>query len=206
MMNAMKNDVSYWNDAYVEGVTPWDKGAVSPPLKSWLTAHESLLPRGSKLLVPGCGPGHEVGWLHDLGFEVYGLDAAAAGLALARKNYPQVPIARWLLQDLFALPEQLCGAFDAVVEHTCLSALPPVYRADYARAVMSLLRPGGLLVGCWYVNPDLDPGEQGPPFPLPVAELEGMFPTDVEVVASYVPKNSFPGREGRELLQVLRRC
>ena len=41
----------------------------------------------------------------------------------------------------------LRGAFDVVLEHTCMSALPPALRSSYRRGIDLLLRPGGRLIG-----------------------------------------------------------
>ena len=67
------------------------------------------------------------------------------------------------------------------------------------------MRSGGLLIGVWFINPDLDRGEEGPPFPLNVADLTALFPDGYETVEDYVPNVSFKGREGRERVRVLRR-
>ncbi|MGZ8899312.1 MAG: methyltransferase domain-containing protein, partial [Limisphaerales bacterium] len=66
-------------------------------------------------------------------------------------------------------------------------------------------RRGGLLVGVWYINPCLEPGYEGPPFPFSVAELTGLFAEGYEVVEDYVPAVAFAGREGRERVRVLRK-
>jgi hypothetical protein len=97
------------------------------------------------------------------------------------------------------------GAFDFVLEHTCMSALPPALRADYRRGVDLALRPGGLLVGLWYINPALDPGRDGPPYPFSVPDLTALFAEGYEMVEDYTPDVAFEGREGRERLRVLRR-
>jgi methyl halide transferase len=47
-----------WESAYVLGETPWDKGFASPPL-SWFLQLGQWLPAG-RVLVPGCGRGHDV--------------------------------------------------------------------------------------------------------------------------------------------------
>jgi hypothetical protein len=109
--------------------------------------------------------------------------------------------------DLFDLAPDLRGEFDVVIEHTCLSGMPPALRPQYAAGVRAALKPGGLgqITGVWYINPDLDPGESGPPFPLPVEELDALFAGDFEIIADYVPENSFAGRLGRERVRVLRR-
>jgi methyl halide transferase len=191
-----------WESSYAQGIAPWDRGSVSPPLRSWFQAHG--IPSG-RVLVPGCGHGHEVAFLHQLGAEVYGLDIAPTGLQGAGRLHPEVPLDRWLLADLFALPAELKGSFTMVVEHTCLSGMPPELRTAYADAVLDALQPGGLIIGVWFIQPDLDPGESGPPFPLPVHELDAMFTGRAEILEDEVPANSFPGREGRERLRILRK-
>jgi methyl halide transferase len=92
-----------------------------------------------------------------------------------------------------------------VLEHTCMCSLPPKLRADYRRGIDLTLRHGGLLIGVWYIEPALDPGEEGPPYPFSVAELTSLFAKDYEIVDDYVPDVAFQGREGRERVRVLRR-
>jgi hypothetical protein len=87
-----------------------------------------------------------------------------------------------------------------------MSALHPTLRASYRRGIDFSLRPGGLLIGVWYINPDLDPGEEGPPFPFGVPDLTALFADGYEIVADYIPNVAFRGREGRERLRVLRRA
>ena len=97
------------------------------------------------------------------------------------------------------------GTFDVVLEHTCLSGLPPSLRLDYRRGIDLTLRPGGLLIGVWYINPDLDPGEEGPPFPLSVPDLTALFAEGYTVVSDYVPDVGYESRIGRERVRVLSR-
>ena len=67
----------------------------------------------------------------------------------------------------------------------------------------SLLKPGGLLVGVFYINPEMDPGETGPPFGISTDELTALFAERFQVVESHVPAAAYPGREGRECVRVL---
>lgn len=83
--------------------------------------------------------------------------------------------------------------------------IAPTLRADYRRGIDLTLRPGGVLIGVWFINPALDPGELGPPFPFSVADLTALFAEGYEIVEDYVPDVAFPGREGRERVRVLRR-
>lgn len=87
-----------------------------------------------------------------------------------------------------------------------MSALPPALRADYRRGIDQMLRPGGLLIGVWFISPRLDPGEEGPPFAFPVPELTALFAEGYAIVADYVPDVSFDTRVGQERVRVLRRA
>lgn len=192
-----------WENCYLEKNTPWDKGAASPPLSAWVQRKKLE----GRALVPGCGIGHDVVMLAEAGLDACGADLAATAVRRARETYPE-HASRFHLRDLFSLPEdpEWGGTFDFVFEHTCLCALPPLLRADYARAVHALLKPGGLLVGVWFIQPEMDPGEDGPPFGIPVEELDALFPASQwRVEEDFVPAEAYAGREGRERLRTLRK-
>jgi hypothetical protein len=189
-----------WDELYQKGEVFWDKGTSSPPMQQYLERH----PVNGRALVPGCGRGHEVVLALKHGLDATGLDIAPTGVAEARALYPQLA-ERFVVGDLFNPPAAMRGAFDVVLEHTCLSALPPAMRADYRRAIDLALRRGGLLIGVWYIHPNLDPGEAGPPFPFSVPDLTALFAEGYEIVDDYVPEVAFGGREGRERMRVLRR-
>ena len=188
-------NITDWNQAYQENFTPWDKGLPAPPLVEWLAS--PML--SGRVLVPGCGLGHDVAYLVSLGIDAYGLDIAPAAVARAKEHYPQLA-ERFVCADLF----EFRGQYDAIVEHTCLCALPPEWRVKYRDAVASLLKPGGLLVGVFFINPEMDPGETGPPFGISMDELTALFAERFQVVESRAPNTAYPGREGRECLRVLR--
>lgn len=189
-----------WDQQYRRGEAFWDKGVPAPPMKQYL---ERNVVRG-RSLVPGCGRGHEVALAMAHGLDATGLDIAPTGVAEARALYPQFA-ERFVTGNLFDPPAEMHSAFDVVLEHTCMSALPPAMRADYRRGIDLTLRRGGLLIGVWFINPALDPGEEGPPFPFGEADLTALFAGDYEIMEDYVPDVSFAGREGRERVRVLRR-
>lgn len=86
-----------------------------------------------------------------------------------------------------------------------MSGLNPSLRPDYRRGLDLTLKPGGLLIGVWYINPDLDPGEVGPPFPFSVPDLTAFFAVGYDIVDDYVPDLAFANRTGRERVRVLKR-
>ncbi|HEY5626559.1 MAG TPA: methyltransferase domain-containing protein [Nitrospira sp.] len=189
-----------WDEKYRTGEAFWDKGAPAPAMKQYLERHAV---RGHAL-VPGCGRGHEVALAVEQGLDATGLDIAPTGVAEARALYPHLA-ERFVLGDLFDPPKDMRNAYDVILEHTCMSALPPTLRTDYRRGIDLTLQRGGLLIGVWYINPALDPGEVGPPFPFNVADLTTLFAEGYEVIHDYVPDVAFAGREGRERVRVLRR-
>ena len=189
-----------WEEIYQKGEVFWNKGEASPPMKQYLERH----PVRGRALVPGCGHGHEVALAVEHGLDAIGLDIAPTGVAEARALYPKLAD-RFVVGDLFNPPAELRGAFDVVLEHTCLSGLHPSLRADYRRGIDLTLKRGGLLIGVWFIEPDLDPGDEGPPFPFSVPDLTALFAQDYEVVEDYVPDVSFPTRVKQERLRVLRR-
>lgn len=189
-----------WEEKYQKGEVFWNRGAASPPLKQYLEHH----PVSGRSLVPGCGHGHEVALAMKFGLDATGLDIAPTGIAAARALYPHLA-ERFVVGDLFNPPEAMRGAFDAVLEHTCMSGLHPTLRADYRHGIDLTLRPGGLLIGVWFINPNLDPGDEGPPFPFSVPDLTALFAQGYEIVEDYVPEVAFESRIGRERLRVLRR-
>ncbi|MDB6134426.1 MAG: SAM-dependent methyltransferase [Verrucomicrobiales bacterium] len=198
-----------WQQEYENGSTPWDKGAPAPALVDYLQEHGPL--RG-RVLVPGCGTGSDIIPLAAAGADqVTGLDIAPLAVEAARKRLAALPdaVVAVELADLFtdcARPP-LAGTFDAVWEHTCYCAIPPERRPDYVRAMASALKPGGLLLGVFYLNP-WDPEEdqdQGPPFGCTEESLEASFSPAFDLLESRRPARAYPGREGREVVRLMRR-
>lgn len=189
-----------WEEKYQKGEVYWDKGAPSPPLQQYLERH----PARGRALVPGCGHGHEVALAVKLGLDAIGLDIAPTAIAGARAMYPQIA-QRFVTGDFFNPTPEMRGAFDMVLEHTCMSGLHPSLRPDYRRGLDLTLKRGGLLIGVWYINPDLDPGDEGPPYPFSVPDLTALFAFGYDLVDDYVPDLAFANRTGRERVRVLRR-
>ena len=187
-----------WESHYQQKDTPWEKGAPSPGLVDFLAAE----PVRGRVLVPGCGFGHDVRALAATADEVVGLDLAPSAVKAAER-LPKVGVERYVQGDLFALPPAMRGAFDWVFEHTCFCAIDPAQRPAYVEAVAGALQPGGRLLAVFYLDPgNTSPGE-GPPFEVSVAELDRLFLPRFTLLREWLPQRAYPGREGREWMRVM---
>jgi len=176
-----------WESRYQTGDMPWEKGAPSPGLVEYLKHNPPL---DGRILVPGCGFGHDVRAISLPSNEVTGIDIAPSAI---RETYR--------LADLFNLPPEFLGQFDWVWEHTCFCAIDPAMRRAYAQAVAGALRRDGRLLAVFYLNPD-HAGE-GPPFGVTPAELDAFFGDAFELEREWTPEKNHPGREGRERMRLL---
>ncbi|MBU3665368.1 MAG: methyltransferase domain-containing protein [Chthoniobacterales bacterium] len=187
-----------WNRRYEEGDTPWEKGVAHPVLGG-------MLARGvldGRVLVPGCGTGHDVRELSRFGLAPVGLDVAPLAIERARAHAPAGEES-YQLGDLFDPHDEWLGAFDGVFEHTCFCAIDPARRADYVRAVSSVLKPGGRLLAVFYADPDN--GGEGPPFGCTRGELDALFGENFRLLEEHFEIPTYPEREGRELLRLYER-
>lgn len=184
-----------WEDRYRAGDTPWEKGRGHPALADWLTKNGIA----GRVLVPGCGSGHDVRLIAARGAEVVGFDIAPSAMPAAG-SFSKVGNERYVRGDLFDPPAEWTGTFDWVFEHTCFCAISPTMRENYARSVAKLLKPGGRLLAIFYLDPD---HEGGPPYGCTVEELDRLFSAFfLEEERDHLP--TYEGREGRERLRVLR--
>lgn len=187
-----------WEAQYQKGETPWDKGGPSPGLLDALAVE----PLRGRVLVPGCGAGHDVRAIAPQAEEVIGIDIAPSAIEVARR-FPRVGREHYEHADLFSLPAEMRGSFDWVWEHTCFCAIDPTMRKAYVEAVAGALRPGGKLLAVFYLDPGNASPDEGPPFEVSVAELDRLFLPRFTLIREWLPLHAYPGREGREWMRIL---
>ena len=171
-----------WEALYLAGDTRWEKGEASPGLVDFLECHPDL-PRG-RVLVPGCGYGHDVRAWASAGFTAAGLDLAPSAVRLSREHTPpDLEGVKFTLGNFLALDTG--ELFDWVFEHTLYCAIDPAQRPDYVAAVRRSLKPGGGLLAVHYLIPDLE----GPPFGTTAEEVETRFGEVFELIKSWVPRS-----------------
>lgn len=192
-----------WEGRYREDTAGWDFGEVVPALEDWLVDQP---PVTGKVVVPGCGRGHEAAAVADKWPEavVVGVDLSETAVREAQEGYI-FPNLRYDTGDFFAAS----GKDDlvAIIEHTCFCAIPPELRPVYRDTAARRLRAGGLLIAVFYLHPEETEGDpdDGPPWGCSVPELNGLFDELFETLVSQVPARAFEGRKNRELFRVLRR-
>jgi SAM-dependent methyltransferase len=190
MQTAGSSEAAYWQQRYAVGDTPWDKGVAHPALEVWLQKNPPAA--GAKVLVPGCGSGHEVRAWEAAGARAVGLDIAPGAVDLA-SSFGGSGV--YHTGSIFAPPAGWQETFDWIFEHTCFCAFEPKDRPLYARSIDKLLRPGGCFLAIFYMRPDHD---ESPPYGSEEAELLELFAPGLRPLSRHIAEPTFPGREGRE--------
>ena len=180
-----------WELRYQTGDTPWEKGEASPGLVDFLQSDRAI-PKG-RVLVPGCGCGHDARAWAERGFVVTGLDLAPSAVRLAREktNAALQPTVEFVEADFLAQQPQ--EPFDWLFEHTLYCAIDPSCRDAYRVAAGRWLKPGGHFLAVHYLIPDADE----PPFGTSVDEVVARFSNDFELLDSWIPR-TYPNRLGKE--------
>lgn len=166
-----------------------------PRLAAWIAAEPGPL----RVLIPGCGTGYEARAFHERGHDVLAIDFSDAALEATRRELGTLG---GLIQkaDFFHFEAE---PFDLVYERALLCALPRARWHDWAQRMVELVKPGGRLVGFYYI----DDNERGPPFGIGVRELALLLDADFSIVQDtpIPPAQSLAVFQGKERWQVWRR-
>lgn len=132
------------------------------------------LPEGATVLVPLCGKSLDLGWLHQQGHRVIGIELSHIAIAaffaerglqpqrqrLGRfQRYWAGTLELWC-GDLFDLRREDLGNVAAVYDCAALTALPAASRGHYVRQLSALLGTGGQMLLLTTESAD-DPAEAG---------------------------------------------
>ncbi len=197
---ATVSDAAFWSDLYARGGDGWELRQPAPPLVEFV---ERTPPPPGRVAVPGCGRGHDVRYLARRGYAAVGFDFSPAAIGAARALARAEGVAaEFVERDLFTLARDYAHAFDGAWEYTCLCAIDPRRRDEYARTMAAIVRPGGWLLACVF---PLRRRGAGPPFHVPRAEIRRrLVPAGFRVERAYAPRSIGP-RQGNEWMVLLRK-
>lgn len=188
-------DKDYWTNRYLTSDTGWDIGEASRPIKEYI---DQLEVDDKKILIPGCGYGHEGEYLWRKGFRnVYFLDFSELPLEYIKARCPDIPSDHFICKSIFDLED----SFDLILEQTLFCALDPSLRKDYVKKLASLLTPSGKIVGLLF-GKEL---EDGPPFGGTKPEYLKLFGEHFSEIYIEDCYNSVPKREGSEVFINIRK-
>lgn len=183
---------------------PWEFAGVPADLQKFLKPKTkgSVAANRGRVLIPGCGSGHEIRAFIDAGFEVVALDFSAKAVERARKLAGPEFAQHIVLGDFFT-HDLGPGTFDFVYERSFLCSLTPDRREAYRNRVFSLLKSGGCLVGYFYYQiPDL---AKGPPFGFAWGTADELFARHFILTKDVAVADSLPVFAGHERWQEQRR-
>ena len=176
----------FWEERYSTGRMPWDIGQVAPAFVKYFSNQHlafSIQKNFDNVAVLGCGRGHDAfyiaGEVAQPRFQVHGFDFSDSAIRycdeLKEKNNLQNIYFHQV--DFFELlnNKRWKNYFDYIIEHTSLAAIDPNQRKEYTKLIKYLLKPGGKLIGLFFVKPK-ELG--GPPFGIEVKEARELFKDD----------------------------
>jgi SAM-dependent methyltransferase len=148
----------YWTNKYLATENPgWNLNGPAEAFKDMLPRLK--LPK-SRILVLGCGEGHDAAFFAKAGHVVTGVDFSAEAIARGQKKYAQVDGLSFVHSNIFDLPSDWNHSFDIVIEHTCFCAIPPDQRDELVRLYRRMLHEEGQLMGVFFAMEK----RHGPPY------------------------------------------
>ncbi len=166
---------AFWQERFESQSMPWDRGEPNPALAPLLA--QGIVPAGARVLVPGCGAGHEVALLAAAGYRTIGVDYAPAAVGLTRERLERAGLDAEVIEaDL--LEWSPADALDAVWDQACLCALHPDLWVAYAHRLASWVAPGGTLMLMAVQTERAGRREgriEGPPYHCDVNAMRALF-------------------------------
>lgn len=189
------NQPQFWDNKYINNETKWDIGQPTPAFVKYF---QSLKNKNKKILIPGCGCGHDAIFLANLGFDVYALDFSkkATNILLEKAKISNAQL-HVLNKDFFNLNE-FDSFFDIVLEYTFFCAILPDKRPDYIKQVNNLLKINGEYIGFLLpINKDIN--EEGPPYGVNIDDTINNFSIYFTIIECSKSEYSIEPRKETEI-------
>ena len=182
---------SFWDNHYSSNHTPWQ---IETPQQA-LTQYIESISSSKKILVPGCGTCPELKYLSETRHDITGLDISALAV---QKAGEEIKEANLLVGDFFEHPFEN-NSFDIIYERTFFCALHPTQRHHYAQRMKDLLKPGGKLVGYFFIHQK----ETGPPFGITEQDFIEIIKPYFTIEEKVLARDSIEFFQGKEYWYIL---
>lgn len=188
----------FWSERYQKSETPWDMEGANPALKSILP---QLKLAKQKVLVPGCGRGHDAALLAEQGHIVTAVDFSSDAIAEAKRIYGGIANLTFVQADIFEFVKLHAGTFDLIFEHTLYCAIDPALRNSLVTAWKKALQPRGQILAIFFAISK----RTGPPFGGSEWELRARLKKDFHFIYWTRWQHSVERRQGMELMVLAQR-
>ncbi|KAK4047039.1 Proteasome subunit alpha type-2 [Microbotryomycetes sp. JL221] len=201
-----------WDQAWKQGLTPWDSSDVQPALRELVDSKWDQIGVpwsdlvGKPALVAGCGRGLDATFFAARGLETVGMDLSETAIETAKQTLAssENPPSNVQFQMAnffdFEPPQNL---YTLAYDYTFFCAIPHSLRPKWAQRYADVIRQGGLLITLEFPIDGDRPG--GPPFSVSEEAYEQVLSPNFDKVYSAKPGQSAEGHEGREMIVVWKR-
>jgi SAM-dependent methyltransferase len=183
----------YWQSVYqTEGQPGWDLQQPAEALKDMI--QRVKFPK-SRILVLGCGEGHDAALFAQAGHVVTAVDFSPEGIKRGREKYKELSNLTFVQENIFNLPQDWNYTFDVVIEHTCFCAIPTQQRKNLISVWRRMLHEEGQLMGVFFSMLK----RAGPPYGASEFELRDLLKPYFQILFWGRWRQSLPRRQGKEL-------
>ena len=183
----------YWADVYdTDGNPGWNLNQPAEAFKDMI--QRIKLPK-SRILVLGCGEGHDAALFAEAGHVVTAVDFSKEGLKRGKEKYGHLQNLFFHEMNIFHIPQEWNHSFDVVIEHTCFCAIPTEQRNEMVRLWRRMLHEEGQLMAVFFAMEK----RAGPPYGATEWELRKRLQDHFQFLFWGRWRQSLPQRQGREL-------
>ena len=196
-MSISKPDISipnFWNEKYITGEHGWDLNGPTPIFQNWAKSIENK--SEIKICIPGCGYGHDLVYLKQAGFDVYGFDFSSEAVHYIQNKNKNIKI---YCLDFFNLDKSFYNYFDYILEYTFYCAINPSYRMKYVNKCHDLLKTKGKIVAIMLPFDKKRPKDEGPPYSVDKEEIKNNFSSKFNLIEMKKSVHSIKPRKDIEL-------
>jgi SAM-dependent methyltransferase len=183
----------YWQDVYkTEGKPGWD---LQQPAETFKDMIQRVKFPKSRVLVLGCGEGHDAALFAEAGHIVTAVDFSIEGIQRGREKYKDLKNLTFVQENIFNLPQDWNFSFDVIIEHTCFCAIPTDQRKKLIAVWRRLLHEEGQLMATFFTMLK----RAGPPYGATELELRELLAPHFHFLFWGRWRQSLIQRQGKEL-------